>query len=248
MTQARKALNVLESTSAFVKAGLLEKPPVWMKVVASNPPQKDFTKFALRTKQQTTSEKPTHKLYRTRTDPHAAKTKFFKPQKLRFLEDDLRKLFFQQHPWELARPKNIIENTGDDEAFLDWDTIKQVLKPLDGESVVQRTLHLVKNKDNKLSMIEAYDQARLEFYRARIEQEIEQQVTLEESSMYGAVFTKSSTDLGFEAEAPKIAKWKEEALEQTSLFQTRSTAHIHEWASDAAEDTAEAVEDVAEAK
>ena len=36
----------------------------------------------------------------------------FKPQDMRFFEDGLRKRFFQDHPWELARPRIILEDFG----------------------------------------------------------------------------------------------------------------------------------------
>jgi small subunit ribosomal protein S23 len=48
-------------------------------------------------------------------------------------EDKLRKEFFGDHPWELARPKTLLEDSGNDAKYWSWDKIEQVGKPLDGE-------------------------------------------------------------------------------------------------------------------
>jgi small subunit ribosomal protein S23 len=45
----------------------------------------------------------------------------------------LRADFFGDHPWELARPKIILENSGNDAKGWDWSKIVQPGKPLDGE-------------------------------------------------------------------------------------------------------------------
>ena len=71
----------------------------------------------------------------------------------------------------------------------------QLYKPLDGESVVQRTLWLLKNNTTKgLTMVEAYDKARFEFYKLRMSEEMESHVAKEESTMYGSVFTSTTVN------------------------------------------------------
>lgn len=45
----------------------------------------------------------------------------------------LRKDFFKDHPWELARPRMIIEDEGKDSHKIDWSSIEQKEKALSGE-------------------------------------------------------------------------------------------------------------------
>lgn len=60
-------------------------------------------------------------------------SKMFKPQPIEYEEDQLRKEFYGDHPWELARPRIILENSGKDGQRYDWSRIQQKGKALDGE-------------------------------------------------------------------------------------------------------------------
>ena len=57
----------------------------------------------------------------------------FQPQKITYEEDLLRKEFFKDHPWELARPRMMIEDDGRDFYQSDWSNIEQENKMLSGE-------------------------------------------------------------------------------------------------------------------
>lgn len=46
----------------------------------------------------------------------------YMPQEMEFEEDELRATFFKDHPWELARPRIIIEMDGKDRERFDWST------------------------------------------------------------------------------------------------------------------------------
>jgi small subunit ribosomal protein S23 len=60
-------------------------------------------------------------------------SKMFRPQPIEYEEDRLRKEFYSDHPWELARPRVVLENDGKDGQRYDWSSIQQRGKPLDGE-------------------------------------------------------------------------------------------------------------------
>ncbi|CDR39217.1 CYFA0S03e00936g1_1 [Cyberlindnera fabianii] len=223
-----KAVNVLERTSTYLKAGVLSKKPAWLDVVGSNPPNKNFLHEPVAPQEQQTfklgkgalNKKTDGPLYKTRQSLRKGKN-IYKPNKLRFVEDELRQLFFEQHPWELARPKILLENTGADIKTQDWKTIKQLNKALDGESVVQRTLYLLNTE--KKSLADAYDQARFEFYRVRIEEEIEDQVSREENEMFGAIYKDSPLEHGVKQEQKVIDQWKVEATELSKVAQASRT-------------------------
>jgi small subunit ribosomal protein S23 len=57
----------------------------------------------------------------------------FKPQPIEYEEDQLRREFYSDHPWELARPRIVLENDGRDGQKCDWSRIQQLGRPLNGE-------------------------------------------------------------------------------------------------------------------
>jgi small subunit ribosomal protein S23 len=57
----------------------------------------------------------------------------FQPMPIVYPEDKLRSEFFGDHPWELARPRVVLENDGKDGEKWDWSRIVQLGKKLDGE-------------------------------------------------------------------------------------------------------------------
>lgn len=59
-----------------------------------------------------------------------------KPQKIVYPEDKLRAQFYKDHPWELARPRILVENDGLDFKRYNWSQMRQVGKGLDGERLV----------------------------------------------------------------------------------------------------------------
>lgn len=216
-----KAVNVLERTSQYLQSGVLIKKPVWFDVLAKHPPNKNF----LHEPKPSTNEQSVKlnreryqsknaPLYKTRESKTPGKNPY-KANKLRFVEDELRQLFYEQHPWELSRPKILLENSGEDSKTQDWSSIRQLGTSLDGESVVQRTLYLMQKESKVLE--DAYDQARFEFYRVRIEQDIEDEVSREENEMFGAVYNPGPLSHGVKQEQVVIDKWKVEAEELSAI-------------------------------
>ncbi|CCH59422.1 hypothetical protein TBLA_0B05960 [Henningerozyma blattae CBS 6284] len=242
----QNAVNVLERTSAYLQAGMIKKPPVWYDVVAATPPSKKFTRepkfINPSTNKRTVEFKPlkdylnrTTGLYKTRAnsiDKKNAVSSLYKIPKLTYIEDKLRKLFYEQHPWELTRPKIVMENHG--EVTYDWSRLLQLGKPLDGESVVQRTLFLLKTKEHR-KLIDAYNQARFEFYRLRMAEEIQEQVAQEESEMFGAVFGSTTIEFGIEKEQEMIDSWKVEAIKETEINEAKRSKESVSWKTDSLE-------------
>lgn len=64
----------------------------------------------------------------------------FQPVKLEYEEDQLRADFFGDHPWELARPRQVLEDDGKDYQRLNWSRLEQPTKQLDGERCVDSTI------------------------------------------------------------------------------------------------------------
>lgn len=95
--------------------------PAWYKAVESIPPSEILTRPL----------PPQHKALH----PKARKaSRLYQPQQLVYEEDALRKQFYKDHPWELARPRMIIEMDGKDSLRLDWSKgLRQPGIPLSGE-------------------------------------------------------------------------------------------------------------------
>jgi len=240
MKPQTKAVNVLEKTSEYMKAGLLKKQPAWYHVVGAHPPNKTFVrqprlddpsgKQSIETPGRTGPKKiKKNRLYVTKDTE--VKRDIYNIPKLQFVEDELRSLFYEQHPWELSRPRILLENSGEDIKHQNWSSIQQLNKPLDGESVVQRTIFLINEKKPEgWTLAQAYDQAKFEFYRLRIEQEISEQVSKEENEMYGAGYKLSPMEFGSEVEQKYIDQWKIEAVEATKLIEAKNVSPEAAWA------------------
>jgi small subunit ribosomal protein S23 len=150
-------------------------------------------------------------------------SRIFQPVEIRYEEDELRKEFFKHHPWELARPRILLENDGKDYLKNNWKSMQQSHRSLDGErsvvldqylweadvddySVIQRQLWLLHNIPN-MTKGEAYDQARREFYQLRMREDIERRVAREEAEAYGAYWGKSNLEVGMELEDKEYNRW-----------------------------------------
>ncbi|KAH3685832.1 hypothetical protein WICPIJ_003191 [Wickerhamomyces pijperi] len=220
------AVNVLERTSHYLKSGVLRNKPVWLQAVANNPPTKNFLKEpkTLKLEQSIKVDReilpnPNAPLYNTKSK-NTAKS-LYKIPKLNYVEDELREIFYKQHPWELSRPKILLENSGNDAKTQDWSKLTQINKQLDGESVIQRAIYLINNESKTLK--EAYEQSRFEFYRLRIQQELEEQISKEENSMFGASYDVTPVEFGLAKEQEFIDKWVVDATELTKISEANKS-------------------------
>ncbi|KAJ4261689.1 mitochondrial ribosomal small subunit component [Fusarium torreyae] len=205
--------------------------PPWYKIMQSVPPAETLVRNIT----------PRHRA----PNPRATKTKnLFRPQRITYLEDSLRTTFYKDHPWELARPRVILESDGKDYQHCDWSKgLKQPNIPF----VVQRQMWLMENE--KLSKRKAYDQTRREFYRLRQEEEIEKRVALEEAKHVGAYFGKSRIDVAQDLEDREFETWKVWAGKETERQESQRNSDVEsfgleedEGASAGAEAEAEATE------
>ena len=145
------------------------------------------------------------------------------PTNIKFQEDGLRTHFFKQHPWELARPRILVETDGKDAQRYDWSKgLRQPGLPLCGEwyvcvkeaeskvnrcSVVKRQMYLM--NETGLQRKVAYDQARKEFYRLRHREELEERIAKEEATFVGAYFVGNKIDRALPIEDRQFNDWKQ---------------------------------------
>ena len=165
-----------------------------------SPPSDSDAQIPPRTAIEVTTIKPTH------TKRKASRV--FQPVPIRYEEDELRKQFYNDHPWELARPRVVLETSGDNSSHRDYSrNVRSPNAPLNGESVVQRQLHLLHNVPD-ITDGQAYDIARREFYAHRLREDIERRVAVEEAEAVGAVFGPSVNQRSIALENKMYDEWE----------------------------------------
>ncbi|KAI6781584.1 uncharacterized protein J7T54_005295 [Emericellopsis cladophorae] len=197
--------NVWRAKNDLLKTNLLStdkgaaRPP-WYDVLRSTPPSETLVRTV----------RPRHVVDST------SNKQYYKPQEIVYPEDALRRLFYKDHPWELARPRMIVELDGKDYQKTDWSKgLRQPGIPLSGESVVQRMLYRMDVEG--MTQEKAYDVTRREFYRLRQEEEIARRVTLEEARHVGAYFGLDRRDIAMKLENNEFENWKVWAAKQAEL-------------------------------
>jgi small subunit ribosomal protein S23 len=109
-----RAQRVLASANLALETKRISTPPVWHQIVQDVPPPPRLVR-------PVKNHSRNHK---------------FKPVQITYPEDSLRKDFFSDHPWELARPRVVLEDSGNDHKAYDWGELEQEGKKVDGESYV----------------------------------------------------------------------------------------------------------------
>ncbi|KAK2749603.1 mitochondrial ribosomal small subunit component [Myotisia sp. PD_48] len=229
------ALRVRQTAIAQKACGKTSKIPCWVPITSKIPPATVLVRnlpqqhSVTRQRVKTVPGKATPQIViETQTPPRQKSKKasrMFQPVKIKYEEDLLRKQFFRDHPWELARPRVVLENDGKDHQRQDWSKLQQRRRILDGESVVQRQLHLL-NTVPDITDAEAYDTARREFYHLRLQEDVERRIAQEEARATGAYFGPSMISIGMELEDQEYDRWKIWAEKEDLLRQTNRAAFL----------------------
>lgn len=117
-----RPLRVHQTATQLLQANRGSSPPPWYNVVSNVPPAEALVRT-----------QPLPHAQRSRRNQIKKASKLFQPQQITYDEDRLRKDFFGDHPWELARPRMVIEDDGRDSYKTDWSLIQQPEKGLSGE-------------------------------------------------------------------------------------------------------------------
>lgn len=106
------AQRVQQHAAQLLKLKSLKAAPPWYQAISETPPSEILVRPPLQ-RAQPPSRKPKRTFARK-----ASRT--FKPVNLKYGEDALRWEYFNDHPWELARPRVVLENHGRDANKWDW--------------------------------------------------------------------------------------------------------------------------------
>lgn len=236
------ATSVAQRTATLLQTRNAVAPiyePLWYRVVLANPPTHavlpKVRQLERAERMRARPEKTEQGFFSTRTRRtcKADARHLFRLTTLRYTEDKIREMFYTNHPWELARPRNVIEKPGQTPiSQLDWSSIVQPSLQLSGENVVHRTLWLAAQPDyvqaHGKDWFVAYEQARREFYVLRMREFVERQVAEEEATMYGSVFGPSSWDTTVKREQEFIEQFIPDAEEASKTLQAKRTKVVSE--------------------
>ncbi|RAH74306.1 mitochondrial 37S ribosomal protein mS23 [Aspergillus aculeatinus CBS 121060] len=226
------ALRVREKALLQKEVNQIVKLPIWADVIGDIPPAQVLVRNQahqhqlirqrhkwVRLSNGNMAKRYTLEVQEKKTKPKKA-SRMFLPTEIKYEEDQLRKEFFKDHPWELARPRVVLETTGKDWVNHDWSRLQQPGKRLDGESVVQRQLWLLNNVFG-MTKSAAYDIARREFYQLRLREDIERRVAAEEAEATGAVFGPTQLEVGMKLENQEFERWKVWARDEAQILDAK---------------------------
>ena len=120
----QRAAQFLELSKVKADMGLkAAKEQPWFATVGQIPPSEILTRPL-----------PIQHQERAKLKKGAKKpSKMFMPMRITYEEDSLRQNFYKDHPWELARPRMILEQDGKDGQKCDWSKLQQPGRELNGE-------------------------------------------------------------------------------------------------------------------
>ena len=119
-----RPLRVHSTAKKLLTADRISNLPSWHSVIDSIPPAQTLVR----------TQRIQHAKQRKTQKPKAQKIgKIFQPSRIAYEEDKLRKKFFGDHPWELARPRLVLESDGRDYEKNDWSRLPQTGRSANGE-------------------------------------------------------------------------------------------------------------------
>ena len=117
-----RPLQVHRTASQLFAAERIKSTPPWHEVIGTIPPAQALVR-----------SQPLQHHEQKRKGKVRKASKLFQPQSIRYEEDNLRREFFGDHPWELARPRTVLEIDGKDAQKYDWSKASEPGRPVTGE-------------------------------------------------------------------------------------------------------------------
>ena len=103
----------------------------------------------------------------------------------------------------------MLERDAEEGEEVDWSRgVQQPGRPTTGEDVVQRQLYLLQTVPN-ITVNQAYDKARKEFYDVRRQEDIQRRIAAEEAEASGAYFGPSILQWSMQVENKQYDDWEE---------------------------------------
>jgi len=206
----RIASQVHQQVSRLLRANFIRKEPVWYQAVLDHPP------LTLPPKAP-----PPRTAYDKKPPlPGKPRAHSTRPLPIYYLEDDIRRQFFTDHPFEIFRPSTLVESDRiEDPNPIDgknWTRLGQRGRNPTPEDAIRFSLNLYQY--HSLTLSEAYAQAVAQFHALRSEHHIATTFAVMEAEQLGSTFGNSEIENTFEREKRSLASWeRKEELDEGAL-------------------------------
>ena len=228
----RIACQVHKQVSRLTRAGFIKTPPVWYQAVLDHPPLPlPPREPPSRTSYDSSSSQSSNQTFAstaTATKKHSHTQGPSRPLPIAYVEDDIRRQFFRDHPFEAFRPRTLTEAGAVENEHpisgLKWTRLNQRGRNPSPEeyvspdpsfslavtptllflsyfiffSAVQFALNL--HQAHGLTLSDAYATSIAQFRTLRAVQHVATRFAAQAASVYGARFGPSATARGFEVE------------------------------------------------
>ncbi|TFK30834.1 hypothetical protein FA15DRAFT_630157 [Coprinopsis marcescibilis] len=207
----RIASQVHQQVSRLMRAEYIQKEPVWFKAVLDNPP---LSLPAKAPPARTAYDK------KPQLRPQQAYPVNPKPLPIHYIEDDLRRQFFQDHPFEAFRPSTLIEADKIEAPHpiqgSAWTRLRQHGRNPTPDDAIKFAVNLYQT--HHISLSEAYARAVAQFRALRSEHHVSTVFAVMEAEALGASFKPSEIERTFREEEQALKSWeKEEERDEGAL-------------------------------
>ncbi|KAH9944177.1 mitochondrial ribosomal protein S25-domain-containing protein [Epithele typhae] len=198
------ANQVHKQASRLSRYNLLNVNPVWLQPVMDHPPLPlPARESAPRTEYDTRPGKPT-------TRPADSKT--IRPFDISYVEDQFRRQFFRDHPFEAFRRTSLVEGAAVEPEHpirgVQWTRLRQRGRNPSPEDAVRYAANL--HQHHGVGLSAAYESAVAQFRALRAELSVARSVALHEAGHNGTIFGPSLIEQNFEQEDQAFEKSRQE--------------------------------------
>ncbi|KAJ7675366.1 mitochondrial ribosomal protein S25-domain-containing protein [Mycena rosella] len=207
----RIASQVHHQVSRLMRGNLISEAPKWYQPVL------DFPPLPLPPKAP-----PARTAYDQKMKPVGEKLRRPKnrPLPIHYLEDDIRRQFYLDHPFEAFRPTTLVEK-GDimlhEVQGKGWTRLRQRGRNPNPEDAIQFALTL--HQKHAIPLSQAYARSIAQFRALRSEHHIATTFAVMEAEALGGTFVRGEIEHAFEKEKRAVATWEKlEELDEGQLI------------------------------
>ncbi|RDB29084.1 37S ribosomal protein S25, mitochondrial [Hypsizygus marmoreus] len=209
----RIASQVHQQVSRLMRGDYIKQQPAWFQAVLEYPPLPLPPKAP-----------PARSVYDLKpvkgSQPSRARRYDPRPLPIYYLEDDIRRQFFRDHPFEAFRPTTLVEGDGVEDQHpvsgKEWKRLRQRGRNPTPEDAIRFTLNLHEHFDIPLS--QAYTQAVAQFRALRSEHHIATTFAVMEAEYLGGVFSRGEIAHAFEKEKKGLVTFeRREELDEGAI-------------------------------
>ncbi|KAJ3556061.1 hypothetical protein NM688_g2235 [Phlebia brevispora] len=219
----RIASQVHKQASRLLRAQYLRKEPAWYQAVLEHPPlplpakaPPLRTSYDLPPNNRFTAPPSKH------MHPHEPR-----PMPVYYVEDDVRRQFFLDHPFEAFRPRTLLEGEEIEPEHpingAEWTRLRQRGRNPSSEDCIKYIVNL--HNAHGVSLTEAYASGIAQFRSLRAEHQVAANVALAEAESNGIVFGPSEVEKNFKVEEWALQGWSKKHEQDAAAQVARKRWH-----------------------